>query len=348
MSDYTLRRHAPLDARSTFRVQARAELLADVRSATGLADLLAHPDYAALPALILGEGSNLLFAGHVEGLVIALSMPGIRVLSDGGNRATLRVEAGERWDDLVRWSVARGFHGLENMALIPGSVGASPIQNIGAYGSEVGEFIDTVEAFDRQTFDVVRLAHADCAFGYRDSIFKRSPERWIITAVEFVLDRQRPPRLDYAGVRETLAGMGVDVEREIPRPSQVAEAISRLRSSKLPNPVLIGNAGSFFKNPSIASSVADALRNDFPAMPVFGHSGDEAKLSAGWLIEHCGWKGFRDGDAGVSDMHALVLVNHGRASGEQILDLARRVAASVHERFGVHIEPEPRIVGATW
>jgi UDP-N-acetylmuramate dehydrogenase len=344
MSDYTLRADAPLEARSTFRVQARAELLADVRSADGLADLLVHPDIAGRPTLVLGEGSNLLFAGAVEGLVLSLAMSGIEVLADDGERASIRVAAGERWDDLVGWSVARGFHGLENMALIPGSVGAAPIQNIGAYGAEVAEFIDSVEAFDRQTLDLVRMSASACAFGYRDSIFKRQPERWVIVAVEFVLDRVRPLRLDYAGVRETLAAMGVDA----PRPVHLAEAISRIRVSKLPNPALVGNAGSFFKNPTIAAPLANALGAAFPGLPVFGHADGQAKLSAAWLIEHCGWKGVREGDAGVSDMHALVLVNHGRATGLQILDLAHRVAASVEQRFGVALEPEPRIVGERW
>jgi len=344
MSDYTLRPNAPLAALSTFRVTARAELLADVRSVDGLADLFAHPDYARLPALVLGEGSNLLLAGDVPGMLVSLSLPGIDVLKDDGNRALIRAAAGERWDDLVHWSVARGLHGLENMALIPGSVGASPIQNIGAYGAEVAEFIRTVEALDRQTLDIVRLPNEACRFGYRDSIFKQQPERWVIVAVEFELDRQRPLRLDYAGVRETLAHMGIDS----PRPLHVAEAVSRLRSSKLPNPILIGNAGSFFKNPTVERSLWEPLAHAFPSMPVFGHSNETAKLSAGWLIEQCGWKGRREGDAGVSEMHALVLVNHGNASGLQILELARRVATSVKERFGVVIEPEPRIVGATW
>jgi len=344
MSDYTLRPNAPLAALSTFRVTARAQLLADVRSVDGLADLFAHPDYARLPALVLGEGSNLLLAGDVPGLLVSLSLPGIDVLKDDGNSALIRVAAGERWDDLVRWSVARGLHGFENMALIPGSVGASPIQNIGAYGAEVAEFIRTVEALDRQTLDIVRLPNSACCFGYRDSIFKQQPERWVIVAVEFELDRQRPLRLDYAGVRETLSSMGVDA----PRPLHVAEAVSRLRAAKLPNPILIGNAGSFFKNPTVDRSIWEPLTHSFPSMPVFAHASDSAKLSAGWLIEQCGWKGRRDGDAGVSDMHALVLVNHGNASGLQILELARRVAASVKERFGVEIEPEPRIVGATW
>jgi UDP-N-acetylmuramate dehydrogenase len=345
MTGYLLRENAPLEARNTFRVAATAALLADVREPAALAELFAFPYLKSQPILILGEGSNLLFAGDFPGVVVSLPFPGIRVLADHGDEgALIRAEAGERWDDLVRWSVGRGFHGLENLALIPGSVGAAPIQNIGAYGVEVGEFIATVEAFDREQQALVRLSAAECAFGYRDSAFKRSPERWAITAVELLLPRQRELRLDYAGVREELARMGVDS----PRPPHVAEAISRIRTAKLPNPALLGNAGSFFKNPTLPRADAEALRGAHPGLPVFGAGEFEAKLSAAWLIEQCGWRGHRDGDAGVSEQHALVLVNHGRASGAQLLALARRIADSVHERFGIALEPEPRIIGAAW
>jgi len=228
------------------------------------------------------------------------------------------------------------------MALIPGTVGASPIQNIGAYGVEVGEFVETVEAFQRDTGQIKRLSRDDCAFGYRDSLFKRELDRWVITAVELRLPRQRELRLDYAGVKEELAAMGVAA----PRAVQVAEAISRLRTRKLPNPALLGNAGSFFKNPVVDTAHAEALKREHPALPVFPGADGQRKLSAGWMIEACGWKGFRDGDAGVAEQHALVLVNHGAASGAQLLALARRIAASVRDRFRVALEPEPRILGA--
>lgn len=344
MSGLTLLEDAPLLARSTFRVPARAALLADIRRPEALLELFAYPYLHDQPVLVLGEGSNILFAGDVPGVVVSLALPGIQVLDDDGQHARIRVEAGERWDDLVRWSVGRGFHGLENLALIPGSVGASPIQNIGAYGTEVGEFIQAVEAYDRVERRMTRLAAADCRFGYRDSVFKQAPGRWVISAVEFQLDRRRPLRLDYAGVPEALAAMGVDA----PRPAHVAEAISRLRASKLPNPALVGNAGSFFKNPGLPAAHADALARAFPGLPVFARSDGQAKLPAAWLIEHCGWRGYREGDAGVSEMHALVLVNHGEATGGQILALAHRIADSVMQRFGIPLEPEPRIVGGQW
>ena len=344
MSALSILENAPLVARSTFRVASSAELLVDIRRPDGVEEMLSMPYVRSQPLVILGEGSNMLFVGRVAGTVATLALPGIKVIHDDGAEARIRVEAGERWDDLVRWSVGRGFHGLENLALIPGSVGACPIQNIGAYGCEVSEFIVAVEAFDRVRRQWVSLDKEQCQFGYRDSLFKLEPERWVITAVEFQLGRNRELRLEYAGIKESLQSMGVAK----PRPPHVAEAVSRLRAAKLPNPALIGNAGSFFKNPSIDSAGAGDLATKHPGLPVFGADAGRAKVSAAWLIESCGWKGFRDGDAGVSDQHALVLVNHGGASGEQILALGRRIAESVFERFGVILEPEPRIVGARW
>jgi UDP-N-acetylmuramate dehydrogenase len=338
---YTLAENASLAGRNGFRIAARAELLADVRHPQALAELFDYPFFQRGPVLLLGEGSNILFAGDVRGVVLSIATLGFSVVEDDGGSVLLRAEAGERWDDLVRHSLARGLVGLENLSLIPGTVGASPIQNIGAYGTEVGEFVETVEAWDRPARELVRLSRDACGFGYRDSVFKRDPERWIVTALELRLPRQRELRLDYPGVREELAAMGVDT----PRAPHVAEAICRLRTRKLPNPALIGNVGSFFKNPIVAADVAAAI----PAAPVFaGPDAAQRKVSAAWLIEQSGWKGFRDGDAGVSEKHALVLVNHGNASGAQLLDLARRIVASVRKRFGITLEPEARIVGASW
>ena len=342
MSGYQLAQDVSLAGRNTFRVPARAAMMADVSRADALADLFEYATLRDGPVLVLGEGSNLLFAGDFSGLAICLTMAGVRIVHDDGDTAVVRAEAGMNWNDLVSWTLAHGLVGLENMALIPGTVGASPIQNIGAYGVEVGEFIDTVEAFQRDTGQVKRLAREDCALGYRDSLFKREPERWVVTALELRLSRRRELRLDYAGVKEELALMAVAT----PRAVHVAEAISRIRTRKLPNPAVLGNAGSFFKNPVVDAGVADALKAEHATLPVFPGPEGRRKLSAAWLIEACGWKGFREGDAGVSEQHALVLVNHGHASGLQLLALARRVAASVQERFGVALEPEPRIIGA--
>jgi UDP-N-acetylmuramate dehydrogenase len=341
---YQLAENVSLEGRNTFRVPARAAMMADVTRAEALSELF---DFAMLregPVLVLGEGSNILFAGDHPGVVICLAMAGTRILEDDGAHALVRADAGVNWNDFVRWTLGKGLAGLENTSLIPGTVGACPIQNIGAYGTEVREFIETVEAYHRGTQQLKRISNADCEFGYRDSMFKRSLEDWTITAVEFRLPRERELRLDYAGVKEELAAMGVAE----PRPSQVAEAISRIRTRKLPNPALIGNAGSFFKNPVLPLAQAEALREAHPGVPVFGNDADVRKISAAWLIEQAGWKGFRDGDAGISAQHSLVLVNHGRATGAQLLALAHRVADSVQEKFGVALEPEPRIIGASW
>jgi UDP-N-acetylmuramate dehydrogenase len=342
MSGYQLAEKVSLAGRNTFRVAARAAMMADVSRADALAELFEFASLREGPVLVLGEGSNLLFAADFPGVAICLTMAGVRIVQDDGDSALVRADAGLSWNDLVGWTLARGLVGLENMALIPGTVGASPIQNIGAYGVEVGEFIETVEAFQRDTGQVKRLARADCAFGYRDSLFKREADRWVVTAIELRLPRQRELRLDYAGVKEELAAMGVAT----PRAVHVAEAISRLRTRKLPNPALLGNAGSFFKNPVVDAGLADSLKAANPALPVFPGPEGQRKLSAGWMIEACGWKGFREGDAGIAEQHALVLVNHGQATGAELLALARRVAASVRERFGVALEPEPRIIGA--
>jgi UDP-N-acetylmuramate dehydrogenase len=265
---------------------------------------------------------------------------GIRILEDGGNDALVRVDAGENWNDFVHWSLGKGFGGLENLILIPGSVGAAPSQNIGAYGVEVREFIESVEAFDREGGRIVRLSNADCAFAYRDSLFKHEPDRYLVCAVEFRLPRRRELRLDYAGVREELAAMKIDA----PSHAAVADAVMRLRLRKLPNPAEIGNAGSFFKNPVVSTARAGDLQRTHPTLPSWPAEDGRRKLSAAWLVEACGFKGLRKGDAGVSERHALVLVNHGAASGEQIRTLAQHIMDGVQARFGIRIEPEPRIV----
>ena len=334
---------APLIARNTFRVPATASLFAEARDRAALDELFGYASLRSGPLLVLGEGSNLLFAGDSPGLVVSIALRGITILERDDDHALVRADAGVNWNDLVHWTLGHELEGLENLALIPGNVGAAPIQNIGAYGSEVGEFIETVEAFDRDSGELRRLDRAACAFGYRDSVFKREGERWIVVAVELRLPFRHELRLDYAGIRDELAAMAIDT----PRAVHVAEAVTRLRTRKLPNPALIGNAGSFFKNPQVAIDVATTLKSEHTALPMFpGTDPSLRKLSAAWMIEACGWKGHRDGDAGVSAQHALVLVNHGKATGAQLLDLARRVAVSVHERFGVTLEPEPRIIGA--
>ncbi|MGL6289813.1 MAG: UDP-N-acetylmuramate dehydrogenase [Silanimonas sp.] len=339
---YRISENVSLAGRNTFRVEARAELLADVHDPFALPVLMSEPWAQFAPLLVLGEGSNVLLAGDVPGLTLCLTRARIAVVEDDADSALVAADAGVNWNDFVHWTLGRRLCGLENLALIPGTVGACPIQNIGAYGTEVGEFIDSVQAFDRETLRLREFEREDCRFGYRDSVFKRAPEQNILTEVRFRLPKSRAVKTDYAGVGDELAAMGVE---GTPTHRQVAEAISRLRSRKLPNPTVLGNAGSFFKNPIVDAATADALKAAHASMPVFpGDSPATRKLSAGWLIDAAGWKGFRDGDAGVAPQHALVLVNHGHATGSELLALAGRIAGAVQARFGVALEPEPRII----
>ncbi len=340
MGGYTLIEDASLATRNTLRVDARATLLAEIRDATKLPEVLSFPGIANGPLLVLGEGSNVLFTQDFIGTVLVMATRGVQVENDG-EIARVAVAAGERWDDFVRWTLGQGYAGLENLILIPGTVGAAPIQNIGAYGCEVAEFIESVEAWDIKQRIVVTLDHADCAFGYRDSLFKREPGRYIVTAVRFMLPRDRPLRTDYAGIAEQLARMGVDK----PAPFHVAEAVVHLRTKKLPDPLVIGNAGSFFKNPIVDAATADALKREHSGLPAWPQPDGRSKLSAAWLIETAGFKGMREGDAGISNRHALVLVNHGHATGPQLWALAQNVMHGVREKFGVTLEPEPVLVG---
>ncbi len=351
--------NADLRLRNTFGVAARAPLLVEVDDAAALPQAFA-PGWAGEDAMVLGGGSNLLFAADPTCALIALTGRRITLLRDEGDTAIVRAEAGASWHAFVLWTLEQGLSGLQNLALIPGTVGAAPIQNIGAYGAEAGDSVHAVEAYERASGRMHRLDRAACRFAYRDSLFKQQADAWIVTAVEFALSRTPRLMLDYAGIADELAAMHVEGR---PTPHQVAEAVVRIRRRKLPDPAVVGNAGSFFKNPIVPAALAAELQRGHPQLPVHpaapfpadaaahgvdAGDGGACKLSAAWLIEQCGWKGHREGDAGISEKHALVLVNHGDAGGAQLLDLARRVAASVHERFGVALEPEPRIVGTEW
>ncbi|MGH8271250.1 MAG: UDP-N-acetylmuramate dehydrogenase [Gammaproteobacteria bacterium] len=334
---YALARDAELADFTSFRVPARAALLAQLGRAEALPEVLTRA--GEKPVFVLGGGSNVLFTHDFDGLVLRLATRGCEILDDSADAVRLRVAAGENWDAFVRRMLAAGFAGLENLILIPGSVGAAPIQNIGAYGVELGEFVLAVEVWDRVAGEFRRLDAEACKFTYRDSLFKQEPDHYIVTALELRLPRERELRLDYAGVREELQDLGI----AHPRAGDVARAVERLRLRKLPNPAEIGNAGSFFKNPLVSREQGESLKTRYPALPVYP-AGAKAKLSAAWLIESCGFKGFREGDAGVSEKHALVLVNHGAATGTDILALAERICAAVAERFDVMLEPEPKVL----
>lgn len=328
---------AALDHLNSFGVRARARrlvTLGDAAATDEALELLAQGPRR----LVLGGGSNVLFTGDFDGTVLLVKTRGLHVLDEGSHGTIVEAAAGEHWDGFVRWTLARGLAGLENLSLIPGTVGASPIQNIGAYGVEVCERIVSLDAVHLESGERRTFAAAECDFGYRDSLFKRT-RNWLIERVRFQLRRDASPSLQYGELREEIARAGITA----PTTADVAQAVCALRRRKLPDPSVLGNAGSFFKNPVLAAPDAQKLIATLPGLPHWP-AGERVKLSAAWLIEHCGWKGRREGDAGVHASHALVLVNHGDASGADLLALARHIQAAVRDGFGVELEPEPVIL----
>lgn len=330
---------ADLRPLNTFGVAARAATLVRLRSPGEAFDLRQNRVLLAQPMLVLGGGSNLLFTRDWDGVVVVPQIIDREIIGHAGDSVTVAGGAGEDWDAFVRWTLGLGLGGLENLALIPGTLGAAPIQNIGAYGVELRDRLLWVETFDWELGRIDRLYNADCGFGYRDSVFKHELAGRLVTRVALRLSRKPELELDYGDLRQQLADAGIASAT----PQQVAEAVSAIRRRKLPDPARLGNAGSFFRNPVVPEAQAAALRQTHPGMPQFAAWGG-VKVPAGWLIEACGWKGHRDGDAGVHADHALVLVNHGRATGEQIAALAQRIVDSVRGRFGITLEPEVRIV----
>jgi len=333
----------PLQSLNTFGVKALARRFCRASSEAELKAAAADcRDRGEVP-LILGGGSNLLIVADLEVPVIQPQLRGMSVNALNHELSEVEVAAAEPWDAVVRFACEHRLWGIENLALIPGTAGAAPVQNIGAYGVELKDSLAWVDALDLHDGCVQRMGAERLALAYRDSRFKQEPGRWVILRLGLHLRSVARPRLDYAGLREALG------EPVALTPEDVAEAVRGIRRRKLPDPAVLGNAGSFFKNPIVPVAQAEGLLAAYPRLPVFrGDSDATRKLSAAWLIDACGWKGHRDGDAGVSDKHALVLVNHGRATGAELLALARRIADSVHARFGIAIEPEPRIVGAHW
>ncbi len=330
---------ASLRSCNTFGVEARARWLVRLRRLDELPDLLTRAEWRELPLLVLGAGSNVLLTQDFDGLVLRIDAERIGVSHWHGDDTVVRVEAGRNWHDFVQWSVEAGHGGIENLALIPGNVGAAPIQNIGAYGVELASVVDAVEVFDRELGDFAVLDREACAFAYRDSLFKRpaARRRYIVTAVRFRFRAGHQPVLDYPGVREELAGAPQT-------PASIAAAIARIRRRKLPDPATLGNAGSFFKNPVLDEPAARALAAAHPGLPLFPAGVGRLKLSAAWLIERLGWKGRRVGDAGVAPNHALVLVNHGGASGAAIRELGEAIRADVARSFGIALEIEPTVL----
>ncbi|MBN6775146.1 UDP-N-acetylmuramate dehydrogenase [Pseudomonas granadensis] len=322
---------------NSFGVDVRAQLFAEAHSDDDVREALAYATAHAVPLLVIGGGSNLLLTADIPALVLRMATRGIRVLCDDGSRVVIEAEAGEPWHPFVLHTLALGFSGLENLSLIPGTVGAAPMQNIGAYGVEIKDVFAGLTALDRQTGELRDFSLEECNFAYRDSLFKQQPGRWLILRVRFKLERGAQLHLEYGPVRQRLTEQGI----EQPTPSDVSRAICSIRSEKLPDPAVLGNAGSFFKNPLVSAAQVAQIKQQHPDVVAYAQADGQMKLAAGWLIERAGWKGFRDGDAGVHTLQALVLVNHGSATGLQLYALAQRIQKDIAERFNVELEMEP-------
>ncbi|UVL60208.1 UDP-N-acetylmuramate dehydrogenase [Pseudomonas sp. B21-032] len=324
---------------NTFGIDVKAQFFTEAHNDEEARQALAQAAEQGLPVLVVGGGSNLLLTADIQALVLRMASRGLRILSDDGERVVVEAEAGEPWHPFVQWSLAQGLAGLENLSLIPGTVGAAPMQNIGAYGVEIKDVFAGLTALDRQTGKLRDFSLQECAFAYRDSLFKRNPGRWLILRVRFALSRLMHAHLDYGPVRQRLNEQGISQ----PTAQNVSDAICSIRREKLPDPVELGNAGSFFKNPVVAAVLADKIRLQYPGLVAYPQADGQFKLAAGWLIEQAGWKGHREGDAGVHRLQSLVLVNYGQATGVQLHQLAQKIQADILERFGVELEMEPNL-----
>lgn len=336
----TVQEQVSLRPYNTLAVDVRARYFVPVQSLEQLQAALAWAEERSVAVLLLGGGSNLVLANDLDMLVIHLQLRGIELLSESADFARIEVQAGENWHTFVQWSLAQGFSGLENLSLIPGNIGAAPVQNIGAYGVELQDHLESVLVYDRDTEQTQRLTVEQCQFAYRDSLFKRESGQRVILSVIFKLPKQASLQLDYGDLRGYLA------EQQIPKPTpaDVSRAVCEIRAAKLPDPKQLANTGSFFKNPVVSAEQAQRLKQTYPNIVSFKQADGQVKLAAGWLIDQAGWKGLRQGDAGVHAKQALVLVNHGAATGQQILELAAQIQADIQQRYGVDLEIEPNII----
>ena len=328
---------------NTLGLAASARSLATVAT---LDELLAALEWAAtrkLAVVPLGEGSNVVLGGELDALVLRQLGQGIQILGEEGERVTLRVAAGENWHQLVCWTLQRGFFGLENLALIPGTAGAAPIQNIGAYGVELERFVEQVQAVDILTGASRSFDRGQCQFSYRDSVFKQAErDRLVITSVDLCLSLTPEPVLDYPALAAELGRR----ELSAPSPRDVFDAVVAIRSARLPDPAREPNAGSFFKNPQLGAATSEELAERFPGLPRYDQADGRVKIPAAWLIDYCGWKGQRRQGVGVHPQHALVLVNYGANDAGALLQLAADIRTSVENTFGISLEMEPRVYGA--
>jgi UDP-N-acetylmuramate dehydrogenase len=352
-------KNIPLQAFNTFRIVAKAQALARITSEADVHQLLADPEWAAVPKFVLGGGSNIVLTGDVKPLVLKVEVRGLMVVGETAKSVIVEAGAGENWHDFVTWTLDQNLPGMENMALIPGTVGASPVQNVGAYGVELQDRFDSLDAIDLLTGQVFTLNAAQCAFGYRDSVFKHASsgeadlhlplglkDRALILRVRFALPKAWKPVLGYADIERKMAEHGVTE----PTARQIYDWVCEVRRAKLPDPAVIGNAGSFFKNPTVTVEQCEDIIAREPKVVHYRLDNGSVKLAAGWLIDSCGWKGKTVGQAGVYEKQALVLVNRGAgvdgngATGGEVMTLAKAIQTSVYERFGILLEPEPVVI----
>lgn len=325
---------------NTFGIDKKAAFFTTVSSIEELKDALSWANDHNLPVLILGGGSNILLTQEVKGLVIKIEVLGIQIIKETENEVFVEVGAGQSWHEWVQISIANNWAGIENLSLIPGTVGASPMQNIGAYGVELKDVFQSLKALNKIGLEVIDFSFDECEFGYRESVFKHHlKDQFVITSVTFRLQKQPKLNLDYGTIRETLKEMG------IPNPGikEVSNAVIQIRKSKLPDPVEIGNAGSFFKNPTIDSTTFENLLKRFPTLPNYPNA-NGIKIPAGWLIEQAGWKGKKIGNVGVHERQALVLVNYGNGSGEEIKSLAQQIQNDILQKFGIVLHTEVNFI----
>ena len=347
----------PLQAHNTFGIVAKAFQLVRVQSEADVQAVIADPVLRDSPKLVLGGGSNMVLTGDVKPLVLKVELKGMRLVEETDKAWVVEAAAGESWHDLVRWTLDNGWPGLENMALIPGSVGASPVQNIGAYGVELQDRFESLDAIDLPTGHTFSLNAAQCGFGYRDSVFKHESSgregesrglglagRALITRVRFLLRKDWKPVLGYLDLERKMTETGISQ----PTAMQIFDWVCAIRKAKLPDPAVIGNAGSFFKNPTVTQDQCDDIIAREPKVVHYVLDDGRIKLAAGWFIDACGWKGKTVGNAAVYEKQALVLVNKGGrdnpCTGGEVMTLAKAIQTSVYERFGIHLEPEPVVV----
>jgi UDP-N-acetylmuramate dehydrogenase len=327
---------------NTFGIKALAKHFTSINSQKETLDLLQSEVFKTEKHIFLGGGSNILLTKDFDGLVVRVALKGITTIKEDDNTITLKVGAGERWHDFVMYCVERDFGGIENLSLIPGTVGAAPMQNIGAYGVEIKNNIELVEAIEVSSGVVKNFTNTACKFGYRESIFKQElKDKYLISSVTLTLSKQNHRyTISYGAIEDTLKQQGIkDVSIKA-----ISDAVISIRRSKLPDPARIGNAGSFFKNPSIHADLYDFLKKNFPSMPSFPSENNMIKIPAGWLIEQCGWKGKTFNNIGVHKDQALVLVNYGGGRGEEIWKLAMEIQQSVQEKFNVMLQPEVNVL----